>query len=682
MVSPSKKTNRMKFLLPLLCIYLITMPCFAQEKVIIDLNIPHSNMYINDYDNSVEFQNITLNETLNVYLQWSIEGDNGYRVNCDFNQFSPIQLLPNARKSLRIIDFANQTSANITNTFPTEVQNNILKKDGILPEGTYRFCIQAFDNRQRALSKAGQCEEIVITYPKPPTLDEVLCIDEARITHLPYLFKWRIQEGNFKNLKITYNFYLVKRDSALNINETMLQAIDNQTVFKKSKLTIESYAYSVKDMPLVTGQYVWMVQMMAITRNNKRIFIENEGKSEVCSFMYEKPTQPLKKDSVEKRSKNITKIDSLGNRFDPCYLFVKYRPHISPVQRAEIRKRYTDEAPDLFKYINPLWEGWKLLNCNSDTMLALIEKQEQDNIQDVGLNYIGTLQGHGYANANKINFGTNIALKSNSALKIGFIDGFDGVRPREDSLEDSRQPPPNIQYINLIKNAYSITPEASEHGNNVYFMFKKFIKNNGLLKAMLITKIGICTDMNNIDYKTVFDAIDTCLEKKIKVVNLSLVFERTLGTNFDTLGHDFFKKLCNEEVKNRLILVCAAGNYNIDLDKSKNRKYIPACFAADQDNMNLISVAAMDSDGKLKNSNYGYKSVTIAVFPKGNHEIATSYATPIITAAIAYYLTNHEINMVEIRKWLQDKCVVNPNTPTQLGSLKTEIQKVSDLDKK
>jgi subtilisin family serine protease len=165
-------------------------------------------------------------------------------------------------------------------------------------------------------------------------------------------------------------------------------------------------------------------------------------------------------------------------------------------------------------------------------------------------------------------------------------------------------------------------------------------------KSKIIVAVGLGPQGFGDDL-SIFKAIEYAADSGAKVINLSLGgiankkrYEQYIAAH---------KRLWDKLEKKGVILVCAAGNDNINLDETL---CLPACLPMP----NVLNVMAMDPDGYpgryqapdkrwLQYTNYGKKRVHLAapgslilgIQTKGKQKLdyGTSFAAPVVTAAIS-----------------------------------------------
>lgn len=162
--------------------------------------------------------------------------------------------------------------------------------------------------------------------------------------------------------------------------------------------------------------------------------------------------------------------------------------------------------------------------------------------------------------------------------------------------------------------------------------------------------------------KSYIDSLRSFVYSDIQIINFS-------GNGSERIEAE--KYLISKAQQKGKILIVAAGNDSLDLDKIENKSY-PASYHFE----NVISVANINKYSILQNdSNYG-KSVTIGVdgseiksldFNNSIKELSgTSQSTPIISSAIAKIKSKYPtINIKQIKYILKENS--KPSVLTELG---------------
>lgn len=160
---------------------------------------------------------------------------------------------------------------------------------GLLPEGEYEVCLQAFDNSTHealSLSAPSGCSRpFTITYPPPPQLLSPPCGQTVNGT-IPQnlLFSWMLPSGPPIGALVEYRFKLVMLPEDPSVIDPLsaLQT-SNDPVWEGASPT-PTLLYGPGMPNLVPGRsYAWYVQAVDLTEQHP---FQQEGFSEPCTFKW------------------------------------------------------------------------------------------------------------------------------------------------------------------------------------------------------------------------------------------------------------------------------------------------------------------------------------------------------------------------------------------------------------
>ena len=238
-------------------------------------------------------------QTYNVRLKGSIQSDNGVKIatKTSYMPSRPITVPPGVTTlttSTPGMDLLDEKNVDIE--ADQGIKNAILK-DGIIPEGSYSFCISVIDyytGEYLSQQYPGGCAIIPISYLQPPIVTYPL--DEQNINNDFPQFSWTPVTGNIGNASVMYDLYILKLLPNQVPEDAMMQAVNyNVGNPLKKSLSITNYVYQPSDWPLDTGA-TYAVQVQARLLNNQQPIV-NEGKSEVITFIYSPPALPQPQES-------------------------------------------------------------------------------------------------------------------------------------------------------------------------------------------------------------------------------------------------------------------------------------------------------------------------------------------------------------------------------------------------
>lgn len=256
-----------------------------------NLGSPYLNDYIGDESNRILIITNTTNQQQSIFLRGKIEQINGrgffIKTKEGYNPSTPIVLDPLETKTLfaRSEDWAFMESAQLENNIPQAIERRI-QATGIIPEGDYKICVQAFDfNTGAQLSPAepAGCLFFQVTLGTPPQLIQPVCNDTVNQEYP--LIVWSPAILMRSRVNIVYDLYVVELISpVLNPQEVMEQSIlyRGGNPFVVEDLHQTTYQFRPGDPPLNPDSR-YAVCVVARTEQGTAQF-ENKGRSEICVF--------------------------------------------------------------------------------------------------------------------------------------------------------------------------------------------------------------------------------------------------------------------------------------------------------------------------------------------------------------------------------------------------------------
>ncbi|MEO3407669.1 carboxypeptidase-like regulatory domain-containing protein [Mucilaginibacter sp. CAU 1740] len=282
----------MKKLYLFLLICVTWLPLKAQVNVSIQILPPYPRK-ITDYSSQPQLMVIGITNVSTkrqrIQLRGSISGDNGVIIAVKPNYKSPlvIELEPGQTRSLNgndISKFFDYTKVNYTGI----TQADFINKNG-LPEGSYRFCLHAYDYDTNVSLSAdepiGCSNSFIISSLEPPTI--VTPMDGAQLpANGPQIItmQWSTPPGTSPQIMsaVRYKIRMVEVLGGRNPNNAIMSAA--QPYFFEREVVGNTYVYGPADPQLTPGrQYALVVQ--ASDPFNHTPF-RNNGLSEVRSFTY------------------------------------------------------------------------------------------------------------------------------------------------------------------------------------------------------------------------------------------------------------------------------------------------------------------------------------------------------------------------------------------------------------
>ncbi|NVM67768.1 TANFOR domain-containing protein [Mucilaginibacter sp. SG538B] len=282
----------MKKLYLFLLICIAWLPLKAQVSVSIQILPPYPRK-ITDYASQPQLMVIAVTNVSTkrqrIQLRGTITGDNGVILAVKPNYKSPvaIELDPGQTRSLNGNDlskFFDYTQVKYTGI----TQSEFINKNG-LPEGSYRFCLQAFDYDTNAVispdEPVGCSNTFTISSLEPPTI--ISPIEDAQLSATGgqiVLMQWTTPPGTSPQImsSVRYKLRMVEVLGDRNPSNALMSA--TQPYFFEKEVVGNSYVYNAADPQLTPGRrYALLVEAFDPFNNTP---FRNKGRSEVRSFIY------------------------------------------------------------------------------------------------------------------------------------------------------------------------------------------------------------------------------------------------------------------------------------------------------------------------------------------------------------------------------------------------------------
>lgn len=160
---------------------------------------------------------------------------------------------------------------------------------GLLPEGDYQLCLQAFDYTTNEPLSAGApssgCSNIfTITYPPPPQLLNPTCGGTLNVAEpQTALFNWILPSGPPIGAMMQYHFKLVLLPEGDMIDPLSALETSNDPVWEDDVMTPQVLYTQLMPALLNGRRYAWYVR--AVDINGQYVF-QNNGWSEPCTFIW------------------------------------------------------------------------------------------------------------------------------------------------------------------------------------------------------------------------------------------------------------------------------------------------------------------------------------------------------------------------------------------------------------
>ncbi|VXB22571.1 TANFOR domain-containing protein [Flavobacterium sp. 9AF] len=284
---------------------------FAQTAPTVNVTVqvlPPYSTYLQDYLNTSNKVVISLLSytNANVKLKASITGDNGITIatSDNYRPASPLVLNAYQQKMITGIDLKNYLDFN--SSIVSGINKNALFRGSGIPEGNYTLCVQVLDyNTGNPLSDPeplGCSNSFSIEQLTPPQLISPICNETLQSGPIQNIvFSWLPPQGAPAGSQ--YKLKIVELvPSTRNPNEAMNSA--TTPAFFETITHSFSLVYGPSQPLLKNGKkYAWRVTVLppaSGVRAGVPLNLQNNGNSEVCSFVYE--------------SKNLSQLPSLQNQ--------------------------------------------------------------------------------------------------------------------------------------------------------------------------------------------------------------------------------------------------------------------------------------------------------------------------------------------------------------------------------
>ena len=274
---------------------------FSETDVTLTVQVsPPYSANIHDYSNFLNQSVMTIqnntDQVLNIRFIMTLTNINTgmfFRSKSDL-PFDPFVLQPLEFQSLTGTQGQSFASSNIDDyeTNADDPTKQTIATEGILPEGNYQFCIQAFnyDVPGTAISQAfSGCTVVPITNLQPPIVIQPMCggiVQELNPQQL--IMNWMPVTGNVSGGTVKYHLYLVRVPDSQDPYDVMNSAVLSGAgvfIFQQDNLLDNHFIYDMGFQNLEGGVYA--IQVKAYDPTGILSFA-NGGYGPVCSFTYQK----------------------------------------------------------------------------------------------------------------------------------------------------------------------------------------------------------------------------------------------------------------------------------------------------------------------------------------------------------------------------------------------------------
>lgn len=286
---------------------LLAISSSAQNEVSITVQVnPPYSPNLHDYENFLDqtvmmIQNNTGND-LNLRFIVTLTNLNDgtyFRSKTDL-PVQPFLLLANEFRTLTGSDGLKTYGGSDINDYDTNIDKDIksnIAQTGILPEGNYQLCVQAFQydppGAPLSLPQTG-CAFFPITFVQPPWIIQPICGNTVQpMNPQQIIINWMPSTGNISGALINYDLYMVKVPEGISPFDAMDGAVRADAgifIFHEKQIIGNQFIYGIGFQPLDTG-ITYAVQVIATDPTGKLSFA-NKGMSQVCSFTYRGAGQP------------------------------------------------------------------------------------------------------------------------------------------------------------------------------------------------------------------------------------------------------------------------------------------------------------------------------------------------------------------------------------------------------
>lgn len=206
---------------------------------------------------------------------------------------------------------------------------------GLLPEGEYQLCLQAFDYfTNEPLSDGAPsdgCSNIfTVSYPPPPELLTPHCAENVPMA-MPQnvLFNWVLPSGPPVGAVVQYHFKLVLLpEDPTSIDPLSALESSNDPVWENTALMAPALLYGPTMPSLITGRsYAWYVR--AVDINGQHTF-QNDGWSQPCTFMWGHEFVPWTANTISGGFQLTYPVLQDTLPWDLMPVIVRFGPHAAP----------------------------------------------------------------------------------------------------------------------------------------------------------------------------------------------------------------------------------------------------------------------------------------------------------------------------------------------------------------
>lgn len=273
------------------CLYLLLLNCFffsafSQNVVQVTPYVTASNStLLSDYYHarqnsfSVMLRNVDYNKPMvQVYLRITIEGQGVKLKNGSYAIFPAVDLMQGNLVNLGPSELAVYFK-------PENLQGSIgfgVNQPNVFPEGFYEICIEVLEKNTNRILGNAECVQANFMFSEPVELS----LPENRksislTTPQNIKFQWSPKHRNVINSTYTFTLVEMEVDEKVTPSTFAKSKMVHTTRLEETKLLYDEHLPAL----LKGKKYAWKVQTTASTDTGEQEPFQNEGNSDVYSFV-------------------------------------------------------------------------------------------------------------------------------------------------------------------------------------------------------------------------------------------------------------------------------------------------------------------------------------------------------------------------------------------------------------
>jgi hypothetical protein len=285
--------NRLSFILLLFVLFMVTGIKAQNPIVIQSVLTPPYPVYYSDIEKMPELvtiivQNTDMNNSYTLRFKIKMDGRNGVTLllNQDVIPANPVTLGPGEVKTLNGDDLSYiYHGIGINDLTIIGIDPNKALQSQRIPDGSYSFCVQAFDNTTiKPLSgdePTGCSNKMFITTLEPPVIQLPANESEIQASNpQQIIFRWTPVQSSTSAM--LYDIRIAEVPEGISPYEAM--RTDNLLFFEETDYPATIFSYG-PSFPTLMGGKTYALQIRAHGANDDAN-IRNDGKSEIVIFNY------------------------------------------------------------------------------------------------------------------------------------------------------------------------------------------------------------------------------------------------------------------------------------------------------------------------------------------------------------------------------------------------------------